>query len=199
MIDKEASPGWRHSLDRVRSTIRCIGGRAGTQFLPVTISGCVPLAICARHRAPVAVRLAVIPSFPGPSRCPPPAAGRPAWIGRPVCLSADRGSNVECPCQASLYETSKWRIRDAKDRSPYTRCGLPALSQHLTHASIRVRVAEDHAEVPALQSRAQKSDALAKVLQRVPEIRDVVAGRDELTSEAERDSAVWTLGGRRER
>lgn len=83
-------------------------GRAGRNAVPARpISGFVPLAICARSRAQVAVRLAVIPSFPGPSRCLPPAAGRPVWLHRSVSVTADRGSNVECPCQASLYETSK--------------------------------------------------------------------------------------------
>ena len=83
-------------------------GRAGRNAVPARpISGFVPLAICARSRAQVAVRLAVIPSFPGPSRRLPPAAGRPVWLDRSVSVTADRGSNVECPCQASLYETSK--------------------------------------------------------------------------------------------
>lgn len=81
-------------------------GRAGRNAVPARpISGFVPLAICARSRAQVAVRLAVIPSFPGPSRRLPPAAGRPVWLDRSV--TADRGSNVECPCRASIYETSK--------------------------------------------------------------------------------------------
>jgi hypothetical protein len=29
------------------------------------------------------------------------------WLDRPVSVTADWGSNVECPCRASLYETSK--------------------------------------------------------------------------------------------
>jgi hypothetical protein len=73
------------ALTAMRLGFPSLHGRAGRNAVPARpISDFVPLATCARSRAQVAVRLAVIRSFPGPSRRLPLAAGRPVWLDRSV-------------------------------------------------------------------------------------------------------------------